>query len=113
MNHGKRETERFNLDLLRSSIFVTNQGFFYLIPINESFMLGSVADWTRDYQHFFSHVRETAICSPNSTHVFPACEVNTPITLLPNRSIGMPQFLSSFITASGDDTPSLYLYQMI
>jgi predicted regulator of Ras-like GTPase activity (Roadblock/LC7/MglB family) len=60
LNHGKRETERFNLGHLRSAIFVTNQGFFYLIPINESLMLGSVTDWTIDYQQFFSRLRETA-----------------------------------------------------
>lgn len=60
MSHGKRETERFHLGHLRSAIFVTNQGFFYLIPINESLMLGSVTDWTMDYKQFFSHLRDAA-----------------------------------------------------
>ena len=60
MSHGKRETERFHLGHLRSAIFVTDQGFFYLIPINESLTLGSVTDWTIDYKQFFSHLREAA-----------------------------------------------------
>jgi predicted regulator of Ras-like GTPase activity (Roadblock/LC7/MglB family) len=60
LSHGKKETERFNLGRLRSAIFVTNQGFFYLIPITESLMLGSITDWRIDYHQFFSRFREAA-----------------------------------------------------
>jgi predicted regulator of Ras-like GTPase activity (Roadblock/LC7/MglB family) len=59
-SHGKRETERLSLGHLRSAIFITHQGFFYLIPISESLMLGSVTDWAIDYELFFPHFREAA-----------------------------------------------------
>lgn len=60
LSHGKKETERFNLGNLQSAIFVTDQGFFYLIYINESLMLGSVTDWRIDYEQFSPRFREIA-----------------------------------------------------
>jgi predicted regulator of Ras-like GTPase activity (Roadblock/LC7/MglB family) len=60
LSHGKKETERFNLGRLRSAIFVTDQGFFYLIYINDSLMLGSVTDWHIDYEQFSPRFREAA-----------------------------------------------------
>jgi predicted regulator of Ras-like GTPase activity (Roadblock/LC7/MglB family) len=60
ISHGKREVKRFDLGQLRSALFVTQQGFFYLIPINECLILGSVTDWTIDYEQFSPVLREVS-----------------------------------------------------